>query len=275
MIYILLAVIGLVVLYLIYFRHMIKQASTTPLFHPDVPDKTESLEIQNFNYREGEGFPWSGKIYAPEDATNQIPCVVFIHGEIPDFINPKPADWKIFDDYGKLLASKGFSAVIFNHRSSKNTKNAAPAREDMLDLLKYLREGNHSYLFNRENIQLWGFSGAPYIGLNWLIRERPEYIKGMVSYYGVLEGKEEGESAIELIQNEAAGKLPPLLIVKAEKDRVRSSIKAADLFYEKAKEKTEVNLLSHSGPHGFDVLSRNDETIDIINKTIDFLRSHE
>ena len=54
-----------------------------------------------------------------------------------EMVNPKPVDWKIFDDYGKLMAAKGYAAVIFNHRSSKNTNPPPPdARNSRWHLLQ-------------------------------------------------------------------------------------------------------------------------------------------
>lgn len=271
MVYVLIVPAGLVILYLIYFRYLIHQAAHSPLFHREIPQSDEGLAIKDFTYKEGSGFPWNGRFFSASDGAEDRPCVVFYHGEMPDFVNPKPMDWKIFDDYGRLMASKGYASVIFNHRSSKNVKKAGPPREDLKNLLDYIRKEDSSLPFDRNNISIWSFSGGPYICLNWVIKEKPDYIKKFVSYYGVLEGKEEGESAIELINHDSGKDLPPMLIVKAEKDRVRSSIKAAEKFFEAAKGKTKITLLSHRGPHGFDVLSKTEETIDIIDKTIDFI----
>lgn len=273
MIYIISAILGLLVLYVIYFMYMVSKAANTGLYHPEIPKDSKGLKIQEFTYKAGEKYPWKGRFYAPDDGDTTRPCVVLFHGEMPDFVNPKPVDWKIFDDYGHLLAKKGFAAFIFNHHSSNNTTKAAPAREDLLDFINYIRSDPESFSFDRDRIILWGFSGGPYICLNWIIKEKPEYVKAMISYYGVLEGKENGESGIELIKADDGKDLPSIFIVKAEKDRIRASNRAADDFYAAAKDKVDVRLLSHPGPHGFDVLSQSDETIDIINKTIDFCKT--
>jgi acetyl esterase/lipase len=272
MIYLFLAIPGLIVIYVVYFMLMISKATKTNLYHPEIPKDSEGLKVEEFTYKTGEKYSWKGRFYAPDDSDRTRPCIVLYHGELPDFIKPRPLDWKMFDDYGHLLAKKGFASIIFNHRSSKNTKDAAPAREDLLDLINYIRSETILLPFNRDRIILWAFSGGSYICLNWIIKEKPEYIKTMISYYGALQGKENGESAIDLIKTNEGGDLPPILIVKADKDRVRSSIKAADEFYAAAKDKADVHLLKHSGPHGFDVLSKTEETITIINTTIDFCR---
>jgi acetyl esterase/lipase len=272
MIYLLLAILGLLVIYVLYFWYMISRAAKVNLHHPEIPKDGAGFLIQEFIYKAGEKYPWKARFYAPDDGDKIRPCIILYHGELPDFIKPKPVNWKIFDDYGHLLAKKGFASIIFNHRSSRNMKDAAPAREDLLDLINYIRNESMPLPFHRDRIIIWAFSGGAYICLNWIIKEKPEYVKSMVSYYGVLNGKKNGESAIDLMNSDDGRNLPPILIVKAEKDRVRSSIKAADNFYAAAKDKADVRLLTHSGPHGFDALSWTGETIKIINKTIDFCR---
>lgn len=270
MIYYLLAIPLLVVLYIVYFRIMVSKAAKSPLYHPEVSQESPDFIQREFHYKSGDKYPWKGRFYAPMEDSPDRPCVVLFHGEVPDFVNPKPLNWKIFHDYGQLLAKRGLVALIFNHRSSRNTKDAAPPRKDLLDLLEYIRSEENDLPFHRDKILLWSFSGGSYICLNWIIKEQPGYIKGLVSYYGVLEGKESRESAIELIAQSGVGNIPPVLLVKADKDRVRSSIKAAEEFYAAALGKAPVRLLSHSGPHGFDVLSRTDETIKIIDQTLEF-----
>jgi dipeptidyl aminopeptidase/acylaminoacyl peptidase len=43
------------------------------------------------------------------------PAVLLIHGgPLPKEVSPK--DWRLFQDYGRLLAASGFVGVTFNHR---------------------------------------------------------------------------------------------------------------------------------------------------------------
>ena len=271
MLYFFLIIPGLIVLYFIYYKVMIFKVTNMPLYYPPLTSM-KSVGQQLVKFKNDGSFPFDAKIFRPSGHTGKLPCVVLFHGEVLDSMKPKPLDWKVFHDYGKLLSNMGFASVIFNHRSTKMGKTATPSREDLVDLLSYVNNNEDSLGIDCNRIIIWAYSGSVYSGLNWVIREKPEFIKGFISYYGVLAGKEENESAIRLMEESDGKSIPPLLIAKAEKDRVKSSIKAAEDFYKAGKEKADVSILRHPGPHGFDGFSKTEETIEVIDKTLDFIK---
>jgi predicted esterase len=264
---------ALIILYCIYFAIMIFKAVRTPLYYPGL-NTFAAPEIKVVTYSNNDGFPFTARIMRPEGIKEKLPCVILVHGEIPDFIKPKPADWRLFSDYGKLLADRGFASVIFNHRSTRNLRSVGTAREDLKKLLAFLVEKEDELAIDNTKLFLWAYSGGVTIGLNWILKEKPDSVKAFISYYGALKGKEENESAVELLSKSDGMDLPPIQIVKAEKDMIRSSRKEAEDLYITGKGKTAIEILRHPGPHGFDCFSKTDETVEIIDKTIEFIKTN-
>lgn len=267
----LLIIPGLIILYLIYYKIMIIKVSKMGVHFPGIHNGN-AARVSSFQYKEGKAFPFKADLYKASKAKEKLPCVIFFHGEIFDSTKPKPVEWAFYKDYGVLMANNGYAAVAFNHRSTKLGKSAAPAREDLQSLIEYLKSNEEELGIDSSRMVIWGFSGAVYAGLNWCIREKPESVKAFISYYGVFEGKEENESAVRLLNEESGENLPSILVVKAEKDTVKSSREAAEKLYEAGSQKMDIRILRHSGPHGFDGWAKTDETVEVIGQTIDYVK---
>ena len=71
-------------------------------------------------------------------------------------------------------------------------------------------------------------------------------------------------------------KIPPLLIVKAAKDKVKGVNKSIDNFMRIANmHNIKFDYIVHNtGGHSFDALDNNDETKAVIDKTLDFIKKN-
>lgn len=138
---------------------------------------------------------------------------------------------------------------------------------------------------DRLAIATYSASGVP--GLYLPMKERPPYIKAMVSYYNWLDlehmraynepavfEKLNEFSPLTHLQREPE-KLAPMLVLKAGKDsdQINDSI---DRFMKMAEEKkANVKMLVHpEGDHGFDFENDNDRSREIIKETVTFLSKH-
>jgi acetyl esterase/lipase len=82
-----------------------------------LPIDTAAVEVlQNVDYQE-DSFGFTRlDIYRPKNWALQkpLPIVFLIHGgPIALDIGVTPKEWKLYADYGKLMASKGMAVVVF------------------------------------------------------------------------------------------------------------------------------------------------------------------
>lgn len=213
----------------------------------------------------------------PED---KLPVVVFVHGEGPELFIRDAKDWGVYTGYGKLLSSKGFVAVTFNHRyAGSSYKNIKDISKDVTDAVDYIKNNADQYNIDVDRICVWSFSlGGLYSSL--FLKENRA--KCVVSYYGLLDVyskvKKEEDTYQEFTPRNYLKdvKNTAILVVKAEKDRIKAINKSIDNFIEAAKEyKVNYQYIVHkTGGHSFDVLNDNEETREVIGQTIKFIEEN-
>ena len=189
-------------------------------------------------------------VYLP--AATPAPMVFLIHGgPIPQGAQMK--NIPLFRDYGQLLAGEGFVAVTFNHRYYAANDLAASVA-DVTAVIDELRG-------DADDVVLWAFSGGgPLLSLGF---DKP-YVRALVSYYAVLDGDPIARAAEIRV---------PMLIARAGRDmpQVNEPLKRfLDAAFEHG---VDVELLNHAeGEHGFDVVTDDARTRQIISRTLTFLR---
>ncbi len=224
-------------------------------------------------------------VYRPSGISkdSKLPSIVFLHGEGPEKLVGNAKDWNLYASYGKLAASNDFIGVTFNRsRMNFNFKNAN-VKKDIFDAITYIRENAEKLNIDKDRICIWGYSlGGLYV--SQFIKNAPYYIKCLVSYYGLLDiktrtkavNKEYESYCPETYLPAMNDKFPPLLIVKAAKDKVKGVNKSIDNFMRIAKSRNiKFDYIVHStGQHSFDALDNNDETKAVIDRTLDFIRKN-
>lgn len=222
-------------------------------------------------------------IYLPYESDNnyKYPAVFFLHGEGPEVMVKDAKDWQIYEDYSKLLISKGYAVVKFNRaKAETDFSNIENSAKDISDAVKYIKERSAEYKIDTSRLGIWTFSmGGLYV--SQFMNGKIPGIKCVISYYSALDiSAFVNNPAPHLLTyvpdnymptNNYAQKIK-MLIVKAENDSeainesIFSFIKAAKnkgFFFE---------LLTHmSGGHNFDSNDNSDETNNIINKSLSFL----
>ncbi len=225
-------------------------------------------------------------VYLPEDAVQEkkYPAVIIVHGRARNPVNLKSRGQYI--TWGQLLAKSGMAAVTFNYRLS-TYENTAESYEDIKDLVSYVRSNADSLQIDKDRMAIITYSAAGVAGLYMPLKERPPFIKAMVSYYNWLDlehmrsfmepedfDKLNAYAPVTQLQREPET-IAPMLVVKAGKDseQINTSI---DNFMKLAKEKkANVAFLEHpDGDHGFDFENDNDTSRDIIKQTVAFLTQH-
>lgn len=225
-------------------------------------------------------------VYLPEEAITgkKYPAVIFVHGRARNPVNLKSRGQYV--SWAQLVAKSGMAAVTFNYRLT-NYENTEESYSDIKELIGYVRKNADSLQIDKDRLAIITFSASGVVGLYMPLKERPPFIKAMVSYYNWLdleEMREFNDPAVFKKLNEYAPltwiqrepqKIAPMLVVKAGKDSEQIN-KTIDNFMKVAKEKkADVQLLVHpEGDHGFDFENDNDTSREIIKKTVDFFTKH-
>lgn len=274
--------IALYIAYKLYIAFMLSLKLHYPL--KGLPYKAD----KNIVYKVTEKKELLMDVYMPNDVESKgnLPMVLFVHGEGPESYVKNAKDWNIFSSYGKLMAEQNMIGVTFNHSQSgigSGMKRYENAASDLVDIVDYVVNNASKWHGDKNKIVVWMSSaGAMYLPV---LLQSPvmAHVKCLVSYYGMLDlepffkkenhplAKYYTKNYLPLISHKSI----PFFAVESGKDRplLRKGGKA---FLDVAE--TELTELSYEvydeGRHGFDGMNKTDETVDIINRTLDFIRSN-
>jgi hypothetical protein len=193
-------------------------------------------------------------VYLP--ATTPAPIVFLIHGgPIPQGAQMK--NIPLFRDYGRLLAGEGFVAVAFNHRYYVANDFTASAA-DVSAVIDHVRGAS-------DDVVLWAFSGGgPLLTLGF---DKP-YVRALIDYYAILDGP----APFAPIARAAEIRVP-MLIARAGRDMPQVNEPLKQFLDAALANDVNLELLNHpAGEHGFDVVTDDARTRQIIGRTLGFLR---
>lgn len=227
-------------------------------------------------------------IYRPGDAPMKLPAILFIHGGfLPPNLRTEPKDWRIFSDYGRLVAASGFVGVTFNHRLYESWMSVENSTSDLADAIAYVRNHADSYGVDKDRIVLWAFSGGGPL-LSLAIRDPQPYIRCMVSYYALLDllesekesrGTLSEQSLLEfspLHQLQVSTRpIAPLFIARMGQDHPNITA-SVDHYITAALARNMTLTVSNDprGQHGFDVEDDTDASRAVIQETMEFVKVH-
>ena len=194
-------------------------------------------------------------VYYPIDISmSQVNTVLMIHGSASI---KSLKDIELYKSWGRVMAASGFTTIVFNWRPDSNSR-------DIIDVITFIRKNSESLKINKENITLFAFSAGVEEGIKQAMQINKGFIKRIVAYYGKID-----PGSLDSLSKE---QYPSVFIAMGAVDDVFSP-ECNDSFISHAKYLgCMVELVVHSnGEHGFDAFNKDDETIDIINKTIKFI----
>jgi dienelactone hydrolase len=173
-----------------------------------------------------------------------------------------------------LVAASGFIGITFNHRFH-SWENLNQPQGDVADLIIHVRDHADSLGIDRDRIVVWAFSGGgPF--LSGFLRDRPAYLRCIVSYYAVMDLPEtlREHSPVYHVGRAGSG-TPPIFIARAGLDGPEINA-GLDRFVQAALSKNvTIDLSNHSeGHHGFDIYDDNERSRQIIKRTVEFIKAH-
>lgn len=250
----------------------------------------DKVELRNdVAYKKVDHTPLLADIYIPRPRPRdaKFPAVIFIHGGVSPDVVVKPKDWGPYRSWAELVAASGLVAVTFNHRLGFPDPRLTEAARDLDELIGLLRENAEYFHIDKDKMCLAAFSaGGPL--LSTAMRERPSYIRCLVSYYNFLDIQQtehhkqfETEETLKRFSPitylaSGAKSIPPMLIARAGRDEIPMLNDSIDRFVQAAiAGNAPITVFNHpNGPHGFDTRTRDARSREILKATIDFLKWH-
>jgi acetyl esterase/lipase len=253
----------------------------------EVPGMEQVRVKEDIPYKGEDHWRFAMDVYYPPalNEKDRLPAIIFIHG---DGGTDNWKDARPFQSWGELTAASGMIAITFNHRFSDEGKSIRDAAGDIDDLLKYVRTHADSLGIDKDRLGIFALSYGNIIGLRTALRDKPDDIKAVASYYGRLDIRPVGKSlypndtekeysefsaVTHLKQNPE--KMMPLLVVKAGQDSSDLN-ETIDQFVKEAKaRRIPLEYLEHpNGQHAFDILDDDETSREIIRQTIQFFQKN-
>ena len=222
-------------------------------------------------------------LYTPAEPSEEpLPVVVFVSG-YPDpgfeaMLGCKFKEMGAYVSWAQLMAASGLAALNYTNREPT---------EDLLALLRFIRENGASLGIDGSRMGLWACSGNVPTALSALMQEPHDSLKCAALCYGFmldLGGSTSVAKASEQFgfANASAGKsvddLPrdlPLFIVRAGQDENPGLNETIDRFMDEALiQNLPVTFVNHpAAPHAFDLMHDSETSREIIRQILTFMRS--
>jgi acetyl esterase/lipase len=220
-------------------------------------------------------------VYTPVEEAPEAgyPLVIITAGDTPPPPFTLPKDWRVYQDWGRLMAASGMVAVVGGHRIAvPQPANRANALEDIQDMIAYVRDHASEYNINPDKLCIMAFSAQVPPAMVAALQGTPDYVACAVAYYGVMElpgNVYKPYSPVNFIETEPVEELPSILLAKAGFDAARINF-SIEKFVEIAEERgADLTLLEHpEGQHAFDLRDDDDTSRAIMADTIAFLQAH-
>ncbi|HYG00814.1 MAG TPA: hypothetical protein VD927_00150 [Chryseosolibacter sp.] len=192
-------------------------------------------------------------IYYPPgyDKKTVLPAVIFTNGvgsmQIPD--------WKIYQDWARLIAANGMIAVNYQSRFRKTD-------EDLADVVAFVR-GQRRFNIDKENLALWACSGNTPPAMAFANNIQHNFIRALTIYYGFLPPHERKVKRRDL----------EIQLVRAGLDSHNINIGMEELMIDALQRDAHVEYVSYpEGQHAFDGVDHTPRSKEIILQTVDFFK---
>jgi tetratricopeptide (TPR) repeat protein len=199
----------------------------------------------------------SGKfdLYLPAGhrPSRPVPVVIFING-VGDPTNKKVKDWRIYQDWPRLAATRGWAGIV--HESPPGQVPAAVAA-----IFAHVAEHGRALGLDPERVAAWSCSANVSVALPFLMNQRPRGVRAAVFYYGAGAGPIRADLPVLHV---LAGKDGQGLIDQEKAMRQRAVEARAPWTFE-----DEPTL-----PHAFDALDVGETSRRAVVQTLGFLEAH-
>ena len=251
-----------------------------------VPGMDKVKVIQNLKYTKSDDPNVLMDIYIPPDLPEgaRRPAVIFLHGGAKTDYTPK--DWRVYTDWGRLIAASGFVGVTFTHRLEYPNPSLEKAAADVHDAIEYVRSNADKYQIDKERICLNAYSaGGPLLTL--AMHGDMPFVRCLVGFYSFMDIQQSDYAKTEKPETVKAfsaitylekgpSKIPAMFLARAGHDEVPTMLDSIDRFAAKAlSANIPITLMNHpQGVHGFDNQTDDDRSREIIRAAVEFIKTH-
>lgn len=231
---------------------------TEPLVYQE--PGTEKITAQRQIYRTVNDTTLHFDLYLPvgRPAGEKVPLVVFVNGvgalDMPE--------WRVYQDWARLVANRGLAAVTFQSRSDgrEGPEPDRSAQADTEALLDFLRRHAAEWQLDADRIGIYCCSANAKTAMPVVMQADRSYLQALVIFYGYI-GK------ITLTRLDL-----PMLLARAGQDWPPLNEGMARFFAQALQLDAPAEFINYpSGLHGFDTSNDTDESRAIIRRTLDFL----
>ncbi|HEX7182513.1 MAG TPA: alpha/beta hydrolase [Thermoanaerobaculia bacterium] len=251
----------------------------------------DAVEVRrDLVYRQADGEELTMDVYLPPGLGEgeRRPGVLLVHGgPVPPQFSARVKEMGVFLSYGELLAASGLIAMTFNHGFvSVAGIGASAANVDAA--IVYARENAPDFHLDPDRLCFWAFSGGgPFLAP--ILRERPPYVRSLVSYYAILDTAafhnmlqtptpEEIVRDYSPVNSFPAGETfagPPILVARAGRDWPWLNATIHTFLARALAANATIDFMNHpQGQHGFDTFDDDARSREIIERTIAFVKAH-
>jgi dienelactone hydrolase len=210
---------------------------------------TESVRVR-------ANLPYKGELtmdlYSPPSAPAgaRLPAVVFVNG----IGAPELKDWKVYQDWGRLVAASGMVGINYQSRQD-------PAA-DAADLVRHLRENAASLGVDENRICIWSCSANVGVGLPFVLDPSRTYIRCAVFYYGAMNQKATRDDV-------------PMLVARAGLDGPQLNRGIDEFVKDAIAREVPLTLVNYAeGQHAFDIFDDTATSREYVRQTLDFMKFH-
>lgn len=228
-------------------------------------------------------------VYAPESAgTDRLPAIFFVHGDGPPEYLEGIKSSAQYVSWGRIAAAHDLVGISFDHRSTHGWTRIGEPIDDVARAIAWVRAHSDELRVDPDRIAVWCCSAGPPVAFAGLLPQVPECVRCLAVYYGVMDLEPAAErvddpeleedlraaSPLEVLRR-LSGKVPPLFVARGGKDNPRLN-EGLDRFVAAALElNVPLELHNHpEGDHGFEVRTDDGRSIEIVERTIEFVRRH-
>jgi dienelactone hydrolase len=242
----------------------------------ELPGMDQVVVQRDVPYVASDGTTRQCDVYLPpQRSAEAAPAIFFIHGgPFPSEVDMRQAGQ--YRSWGALAAAAGMVGVTFTHRYHVY-EQFDQSSLDVSAAVAHIRAHATQFGLDPNRIAVWACSGGGPL-LAPLLREGPDYLRCLVSFYAILAGdaaapNSQGYSPAESLG--VARRPLPMFIVRAGLDRPELN-QTIDEFVRRALEHNWPIELSNypEGRHAFDILDDTERSRSIIAHSLAFAAKH-